>query len=73
MAENDGNGKIKKVPVWITSDGSIFLTEDEADRYQAEQDGKNKEAQRFRDGQKNLSNTAKFLIIRVEEGELQKS
>ena len=30
MAENDGNGVVKKVPVWITSDGSIFLTEDEA-------------------------------------------
>jgi len=61
MAENDGNGKIKKVPVWITSDGSVFLTEDEADEYQAIQDGKNKEAQRFREGQKNLSTGANNL------------
>jgi len=61
MAENDGNGVVKNVPVWITSDGSVFLTENKANTYQAEQDVKNKEAQIFRDGQKNLSTGANNL------------
>ena len=61
MAENDGNGVVKKVPVWITSDGSVFLTEDDATRYQESQDRGNKEAQVFRDGQKNLSTGANNL------------
>ena len=61
MAENDGNGVVKKVPVWITSDGSLFLTEDDAKKYQEVQDGKNKEAQVFREGQKYLSTGANNL------------
>lgn len=61
MAENDGNGVVKKVPVWITSDGSVFLTEDAAQTYQEQQDGKNKEVTIFREGQKNLSAGANSL------------
>jgi len=38
MAENDGNGKIKKVQVYITSDGSEFLNEEDAIAYQNQQE-----------------------------------
>lgn len=61
MAENDGNGVIKKVVVYITSDGSEFLNEEDAIDYQEKQDGKNKEASIFREGQKNLSTGANSL------------
>lgn len=61
MAENDGNGVVKKVPVWITSDGSVFLDEDAAQKYQEAQDRNSKEGTRFREGQKNLSAGADSL------------
>ena len=61
MAENDGNGKIKKVQVYITSDGSEFLNEEDAITYQEEQDADNEIAKNFREGQKILSNSAKSL------------
>lgn len=54
MAENDGNGKIKKVMVYITSDGSEFLNEEDAQTYQEKQDRENKEAERFNDGKKRM-------------------
>ena len=61
MAENDGNGKIEKVPVWITSDGSEFLNEADAIAYQNEQDTENETAGIFRQGQTILSNEARNL------------
>ena len=61
MAENDGNGKIEKVPVWITSDGSEFLNEEDAITYQNEQDAENTTAGIFRQGQTILSNEARSL------------
>ena len=61
MAENDGNGKIKKVQVYITSDGSEFLNEADAIAYQKEQDADNETAGIFRKGQSTLSDEAKSL------------
>jgi len=61
MAENDGNGKVKKVPVWITPDGSEFLNEADAVKYQEQQDESNLAAKEFNKGQELLSSSAKSL------------
>jgi len=61
MAENDGNGKIKKVQVYITSDGSEFLNEEDAIAYQNKQNADKEIAGIFRQGQTILSNSARNL------------
>lgn len=75
MAENDGNGKVKKVPVWITSDGSEFLNEADAVKYQNNQDEENEQAGLFRKGQEALTDEARSLskvngYYRMVNGEL---
>lgn len=54
MAENDGNGKIKKVLRYEADDGTLFEDEELAIEYEDKLAKERKEADRFNDGKKRM-------------------
>jgi hypothetical protein len=62
MAENDGNGKIEKVGLWETDDGTLFTTQSAATAYEEALINDRKQAEIFNDGKKAMLVNSKSLV-----------